>query len=44
MRKITKKKLNEIYLQPINPNKPFERLQMLMDYQLQKLNNLKQKL
>jgi len=41
MKRITKKKLNEIYSQPINPLKPFERLQLLMEYLSQKLNNIK---
>jgi hypothetical protein len=41
MSKTTKKKLNELYKKPVDPLKPFERLETLMKYAIQKLNDLR---
>jgi len=39
-KKITKKQVDEVYNKPINPAKPFERVEILMAYAMQEMKIL----
>lgn len=41
MKKITKKQVDDAYKKPINPLKPFERLELLLGFGIQELEEMK---